>query len=203
LDSSDVDEVIEDFLRSAEPPQHNDWLHNTNNIRSRYQQGSKARLTELWAAIERSTGEMCRRDAPLEDEGPKMLAKLFPVGKGAVPPPPKGKFNVRVERGDFADGVWTVQASVVRRSGVGPWRAEGAMKLEAETGAGVPLVITDVTAGSGVASWPQSGKGQFVVAVPADTDDVHITVNASAPTNETGVSKRARMRVDLRAHEEV
>ena len=77
-EESDAD--IEEFLRAAEPPEHDQWVHHTNALRSRYRPGAKARLDELWSKIRLAVIEMTSSKPGGSEDGPALLMKYFQLG---------------------------------------------------------------------------------------------------------------------------
>ena len=88
------DQAIEEFLRAAEPPEHHEWVHHTNALKSRYRPGAKARLDELWTKIRTATLEICSSKAGQQRGRPSAVGQVLPDGghhrqQGRCPPIPR------------------------------------------------------------------------------------------------------------------
>ncbi len=77
--SSRADRAMEEFLRAAEPPSHNDWISGTDCLRHEYRRGTQARLNGLWRELESSIADIFEDRPSRTKQGPARLAELFPV----------------------------------------------------------------------------------------------------------------------------
>ena len=101
-----ADEVIEAFLRAAEPPSHNRWVHDTDLISTGYKPGSKKALDELWRAIDTALVEIADPRVPSREPGPPALARLFRLGGGRDRGPSPHSFDVRCVEHHFDGARW-------------------------------------------------------------------------------------------------
>jgi hypothetical protein len=189
---SPSDEAVEMFLRAAEPPEHNRWEDSTNNLRSRYQKGSRARLTELWGELSARVRSICKSDVPHEGEGPDKLKRLFPLGGESTPKVPG--YRVNFNGMDRVDGSVVISA-VVKRKLNGqlpkPWAIQGHFVLKGESGKGESLELVEVTPidrnGLNVVVLPK----EFTIAVEKEIDQVVVTVSAKDPATSSFIAARS------------
>ena len=198
------DDIIEDFLRAAEPPAHNDWSHGTNNLRSNYQPGAKARLDELWNKLSLSVLDACRSIPPPEKEGPKALARYFKLGGGPGPTPTAQKFRVHLANVELVGGRWVASGNVKRLRGDRPWAIDLSLWLEGETGQGERLRVTELSGSEDEVEVKKRPDGSGMLTVPAATSEAGFSLSAEpGPGSDigTGLLARTRARLTVRPHE--
>lgn len=95
------DRDLEEFLRAAEPPAHQDWK-STKKLKSKYKRGYRKALQEMKDDIKEQLSEIIRPGIKHGEEGPDKLRKRFDIfkkgsssgGKGG-PERPEEKIRVR------------------------------------------------------------------------------------------------------------
>lgn len=200
--TTDEDSAIEEFLRAAEPPAHDQWVHSTNKLASRYRPGAGARLQELFAKIDSTIVQMCDAAPPTGEAGPPLLAKLFRVGGTSGTTGAKHKFEVRFSQASFDGEEWSVEGKVVRTKGTRPWAVDVDASLEGVGSFKASLPVQSVFhSGTGIAS--QSVKdGELIrYIVPAETDELHFEITARPDPSDQALATESRFRVDARPHE--
>jgi hypothetical protein len=126
---------LERFLRAAEPPAHNRWVHTTRRIQRRYARGSKRALDSLWQEINSVISELGGAAPPPGEQGPEGLAKLLDPGSGVNPPRvPKIELEHAKAHLDESKLEWVVEGSITRSSGDKPWRARLCLVLATDGG---------------------------------------------------------------------
>ncbi len=142
--SSEADRAMEEFLRSAEPPSHNDWTHATDRLRAEYRQGTRRRLTDLWRELEEAISGICEEQPAETEEGPSRLAQLFPMsGQGGGSHSRRSRFRIERLEAWLEDSTWNLKGRVRRIIDDGtPWSFAVTARLDAETGRGriIPVV---------------------------------------------------------------
>lgn len=146
------DIALERFLRASEPPSHNDWVPGTDRLRVEYNQGTQARLNQLWKDLDQAVLDMCEDPLPESRQGPQKLAELFPV-HGGVTTLPKETFRPEGLQAQFDAGRWSISGRVKCLSRQVPsWSFVVGVSLDAETGSGEVLQIEEFAVGEGAAS---------------------------------------------------
>lgn len=197
--STDTDQALERFFRAAEPPEHDKWVSTTDQM-SRYQTGARARLNELWTAMNAAVIELCDQEPPSTQEGPALLARLFPMEGGGTPGGTShSAFKVTYTRHQLTDGTWTVAGKVRRKSGEEEraWSCTIGLWLEGETGKGERMPLASLTATPAGHVAPD-GWGR--VDVPLDVEEVRFEMTAHGPTAGYGRALLARTRVRAEVH---
>lgn len=187
---SEADRAMEEFLRAAEPPSHNDWTHATDRLRAQYRQGAQARLNRLWRELEDNITEICEERPVETEQGPGKLAELFPVsGQGGEVNTRRGMFKVDRLDAWLEAGTWSLSGRVRRLVDNGaPWDFTILAWLDAETGPGEVIPIAEFQVNAGKAriwrnGWrcdlsPEDGGVRFAGRTDpqdADTIDLHRT----------------------------
>jgi hypothetical protein len=196
---SQEEEAVEAFLRAAEPPAHDKWVHWTNQIKSTYQLGAKARLDELWGKLTSAVLEMCHSEPPPREVGPQDLARLFPIGSNKeYSPGPTGNFSVLFDDHSLDEtGHWCVRGRIRRHRGSGRWAADVEMSLQGESGRPERLDLESVSSTAKGVSVSQT-EHAGVISVPADVMEVPFEVKASSREEPLQIVRRTRVRADVR-----
>lgn len=120
-DTSIEAESAERFLRTAEPPDHNDW-RRTDDLTATYVRGAISRIAEFGQAMTSEIRRVLRRPtAGPSEEGPAELRELLAL---APPPQPRSPGFPVVEAlsGTITDdGAWRVQVTVKLPQREDPW----------------------------------------------------------------------------------
>ncbi|WP_055616705.1 helix-turn-helix transcriptional regulator [Streptomyces phaeochromogenes] len=114
--------AAEQFLRTAEPPDHNDWL-GTEDLTATYERGARQKIMDFKKTAEQKVREVLRgqQDEASQDEGPEVLRDLLRLD------PPKvtrsqGFPIVKAIEGAIDDtGAWDVTVTVKLPKRDEPW----------------------------------------------------------------------------------
>lgn len=189
------DEAIDQFLRAAEPPAHDEWTHTTNRLHTEYLSGSQARLKDLWARLDALVAKTFRTKAKDGEEGPEKLRKLFPIGK--KPTPPAGpRLRLTISAGALHGDEWEVTVRLSRSAESPPtsWKAAVVAHFDAESGGSSPLDITAASCDGADAS-VEIIDGQAVVTVEAPATSASVTFTAKVSPSMLAVASRTRLKV--------
>ncbi|WJV48485.1 helix-turn-helix transcriptional regulator [Streptomyces flavofungini] len=120
-------EAAEQMLRTAEPPDHNDWV-GTEDLTATYERGARQRIVDFKRAAEQKVRELLRgaEEQTDQDEGPAVLRELL-----RLDPPKEGR----------AQGFPTVKAISGEVDGAGAWDVEVTVQLPKQD---EPWVLTPV-----------------------------------------------------------
>ena len=146
-DSEDVAQA-EDFLRAAEPPEHDRWV-KTEELASTYARGALTRLTEFRAGMDAAVRQLVgRREAPTS-EGPEVLRDLLRLDAPGVQGR-RGDGHPAIRHLDGAPdstGAWhiTVELKVPPRED--PWLLTPVPKFDVRSGGRPSLAWAQLVAG--------------------------------------------------------
>jgi hypothetical protein len=199
---SDADRAVEEFLRAAEPPAHQDWTHRTERIKAEYQPGAKAALDGLFRDIERIIRELSREEEIESDEGPDALKKLFPLpGLGATAPTPY--YRLGDTQASLEGSEWTFSATYARKEPQDrPWTFRVALHLDQESpgssAAGERVPIASLEAPGCSVTGPEP-DGTMLVESPGGITEVRFS-GRSSPIDQlpAGGLRRVRLRMDVK-----
>ncbi|GAA3303444.1 hypothetical protein GCM10020295_52040 [Streptomyces cinereospinus] len=115
-------EAAEQLLRTAEPPDHNDW-EGTEDLTATYERGARQKIIDFKRLAEQKVREVLRgqEDDTAQDEGPEVLRELLRLD------PPKvvrthGFPTVKAITGAIDDtGAWEVTVTVKLPKREEPW----------------------------------------------------------------------------------
>jgi RNA polymerase primary sigma factor len=131
-----ADNAAEQFLRTAEPPSHNQWTA-TPDLKAVYARGCVTKLDQFIKAATEAVRELVKPTPKDTGDGPNSLKELFRIGSEPVP---HERPRVIEQAGSVdAAGRWRVTARIrlkPRRTAV---RLTPAVYFLAETGAGLPV----------------------------------------------------------------
>ena len=189
------DGELEAFLRACEPPAHNKWDGRTNRIHNEYHRGALRAVNDLWDRITESVIDMCEMPAPDQADGPAMLKKLFPLGRGG---PPQQTFRMNLEGGEFDGTNWVINGRIQRLGSKEPWETSVLAVLDGESGRGVPLTIIDSQLAPGSDASAEMVGGHLKITVPR-ADDVRFTLRAAGGEMPVDLLRRSRARLTARS----
>ncbi len=161
FNSNDV--VLDEFLRAAEPPEHNSW-EVTPKLKLTYKQGYKKLLTDLDQRIKDALKDLVSEKPESGTEGPRLLMSLFPLGDMSNPPaPPRSPITLKNPDAKLVGGQWGFSGRIsVRSDNTKRWNAKIDLKFQAEdasdSSGGVIRAITV----------DRSSEGKGVTAVVTD-----------------------------------
>ena len=193
---SEAHRAADRFLRACEPPAHDEWKASTRRQRELYEAGGSTRIKRLEGDVQSAIDSALFATPPSGAQGPDLLRKLFPVGGGSGGGAgSEHRFATSVQSGELVDGVWTVLADLFHRKGDGLWTARLELALDADSGRGTRLEITEASVeGEGSAS-VELNEGRALVAVDGDA---RVTVRLRSDTADKALSSRTRLRLDAR-----
>ena len=193
------EQAVEAFLRAAEPPAHDKWVHSTNQMKSTYQTGAKVRLDDLWRKLTTAVLDMCRSEPPSHERGPQDLARLFPIGtRGGAATEPR-TFSVLFDDHSLdVEGLWSVRGRIRRTRGSSAWAAICEVRLEGETGRGERLELDSLNVSIPGVTVTGRADNTAEITVPADLDEVAFEIRAVATNEPIEVIRRTRIRTDVR-----
>lgn len=99
----------ERFLRTAEPPAHDNW-EITETLQREYARGSGAAVQRLMGSVRKAVREALAPAVDTPADGPRDLAALFKFGE---PPKPERAPRLIVDSAHVTDqGAWSVEATI-------------------------------------------------------------------------------------------
>lgn len=106
---SQEDRWAEEFLRTAEPPSHDDWT-STQRLKRLYAPGYSKGLREFEKAIRQTARDLLAIETNLSPDGPADLSRRFNFGE---PPSPERAPRIVVQsRSVGDDGAWHIEGAV-------------------------------------------------------------------------------------------
>jgi len=196
------DKAIEEFFRAAEPPAHDNWVDATNNLRSRYERGSRARLGELWAELNARVRSICKSDVPHEGEGPDRLKRMFPLGGDQPPKVPS--YLVKYGGMEKVGGEIVVAVTVERKLNGQPpkqWLISGKLVLKGESGRGEALELLSVAPEDSVGLDVMQLEREVRVAVRSDIERVTLSVRAKDRAVTSFIAARSKVEASFSGRE--
>ncbi len=159
-----ADANAETFLRTAEPPSHNQWTA-TPDLKAVYARGCKAKLEAFLKAAAEAVRELVKPTSKDTGDGPNSLKELFRIGSEPGPRPEQPRVTWQKGKPD-SSGRWGVEARV--RLKARKWRQKltPAVYFLAETGNGTPVSWESLKAEKGC---EVSGLS---LIIPPDTREV-------------------------------
>lgn len=128
---TEADLAAEDFLRTAEPPSHDDWLL-TQDVKDLYAYGAGARIKELFDRTRVAIRELVRPNYAALDDGPQYLKQLLRL-KVSEPPPPKPKIDIK--EASLTGEAWDIVGELRMRPDF-TWRVTPSVTFVGEKGGG-------------------------------------------------------------------
>jgi hypothetical protein len=193
--AAESDRSMERFLRSCEPPAHDEWKAGTPRQRALYEPGAGTRLQQFYADIQARIDEALFASPPAGELGPERLRQLFMVGSGSGGGGSQSahNFSTSIQRGQLENSVWKVVADLHHVKGTGPWMAEVDLYLDAESGRGtrIPIARADIQGRATIVI--EDGRGTISV-----DDEQRVTIDLSSTVADVNVSSRTRLRLDVR-----
>lgn len=192
-----MDRSVEMFLRSAEPPSHNDWKSSTERLSAEYPRGAKTSIEALYSAIDGFVADALGEIRESTDQGATELAKLFPLPGDSPGPPPPDKFRLDDLDASFENGMWHFTGSVrVVAQGGGKWQFRVIPELDTDSGKRDRLELAEFNVDGADVSRSHDG---IWCLVPPDTARVYFlgrTHPQSAVLSPNDVRRtRLRLRV--------
>jgi hypothetical protein len=108
---TESDSALEEFLRLAEPPAHDDW-QSTEKLRETYKQGYAKAVNSLKRSVRDELADLTTPETSGSERGPDRLSRRFPInprGQGGLTGGPgrgKSPLHFRDLGGEFAVDTW-------------------------------------------------------------------------------------------------
>ncbi|MGD8862187.1 MAG: hypothetical protein PVI30_19400 [Myxococcales bacterium] len=172
------DVAVEQFLRLAEPPSHDDWVP-TQQLKETYKPGYRKALEDLKASVDETLRALLQPAAMQGTRGPERLQKRFPIGKQGAVDKRQSAFHIRELSAELhADG-WRFSGAIEPARPGAAWRAElRAYEVDDGGREGDPLAVAALDA-DGQVSIRLEGGGAILEA-PAGTRRVRFSGRADA-----------------------
>ncbi|MFJ2675221.1 helix-turn-helix transcriptional regulator [Streptomyces sp. NPDC087525] len=137
--SSDAEEA-ERFLRTAEPPDHNDWT-STEDLTATYVRGARQCILNFKKAAEQAVRDLLKgqEEESDADEGPQILRDLLTL---EAPKQPRNQSFpvVHAVEGDVSDGgAWRVRVTVKLPDREAPWVLSPIARFMVRSGGSIPV----------------------------------------------------------------
>jgi len=158
------DNAAEWFLRTAEPPSHNQWTA-TPDLKAVYARGCKTWLEAFLKAATEAVRDLVKPAPKDTGDGPNSLKELFQIGSEPAASPEQPRVIAQQGAVD-SDGRWRVNARIRLKARKTCQRLTPAVYFLAETGTGTPVKWESLTAEKGCAV-----QG-FNLLIPPDTREV-------------------------------
>jgi hypothetical protein len=157
------DRAVEEFLRLAEPPEHDSWESNAR-LRSTYEPGYKKALDDMFDDVRKQLRQLVAATPTGSEAGPRLLARMFPIGDSG-PTVKKQPFSIKSSTATLSpDGFWVFSGEVRPRNDlVGPWQVTVRMLVSTEDGKGDASILGDIRSRDGDSTL-QGGTGTVVAA---------------------------------------
>jgi transcriptional regulator with XRE-family HTH domain len=161
-----ADQAAEMFLRTAEPPSHNQWTA-TPDLKAVYARGCISRLDAFLKAAADAVRDLVKPTPKDTGDGPNALKELFRIGAEPAPTErPRVVEQTGTVEGDGHDARWRVSARVRMKARRTPMKLTPAVYFLAETGTGTPVGWLSLKAEKGC-----EARGLSLI-VPPDTREV-------------------------------
>jgi len=141
-----ADRAAERFLRTAEPPSHNNF-ELTPQLKAEYAPGSKKAIDDFIQAIKDAIRELIKPISKEETDGPQAIKELLNISTSA---PSSQKVRIVHSTGSVQDQKWHVTGTIrVTKPGAHEYRVNPVMIFLAESGGGKPVHWESLTPGKG------------------------------------------------------
>jgi hypothetical protein len=168
---SEGDRDVEKFLRSAEPPEHDDW-RSTEKMRGQYKQPYKKRLDEMEEQVEEELRKAVMKETDLGERGAEKLSEMIPYGKAAGETTSGSKFNFKNRDGYIQDSRWIFEGDVEAEE-EGNWTLKVSVSSADEEG---KSVRQKNIADANMDRDHRIEDGELIVDVEEDTKSLHFEV---------------------------
>lgn len=132
------------FLRTAEPPNHDEWK-STPDLGTEYARGGKSAIDKFIFAAKAKVRELVRPPTDDLDDGPNAIKELLNIGD-EDDDSPGAPYVYRPTGTPSDDGSWSVQAKIKVKRGELAWLVEPVITFQKETGAGEKVKWKKLTA---------------------------------------------------------
>lgn len=140
VDSTTEANAADEFLRSAEPPAHNDWT-NTPDLKASYEWGCGKNVSAFIASATEQIRELVKADARDLGTGPDSIRELFRVGteRGDTRASAERPRVVPISSHVDGDGRWVIECKCRFTANAKKRVAKPVLLFLAESGGGQPV----------------------------------------------------------------
>ncbi|MEU9886981.1 helix-turn-helix transcriptional regulator [Sphaerisporangium sp. NPDC051011] len=125
--------AAEEFLRAAEPPEHNDWK-KTDDLTAMYVRGAATRIQEFRAGMLAEVRKLVRTPEKKSEDGPTVLRELLSLDLPSPPRSPGFPTVGAVEGTVRPDGAWQVRVEVRLPQREDPWIMAPVLRFATRSG---------------------------------------------------------------------
>jgi len=196
------DVALDEFLRTAEPPEHKSW-EVTPKLKLTYKQGYKKLLTDLDQRIKDALKDLVTEKPEGGTEGPRLLMSLFPLGNmNDRPPSHRSPITLKNPDAKLVGGQWEFSGRIsVRSDNTKRWRAEIDLKFQAEdasdSSGGVIQTVTIDKSSEGKGVTADVANGIAYVAGPSSVKQVDF-MGTTDPQKYPADAKRTTVSLTLK-----
>lgn len=143
--SSPDAEAAERLLRTAEPPDHNDWV-GTEDLTATYVRGAQRRILDFKRDVEQRVRDVLRGQEPEqnEDEGPEVLKELLRLDAPKTPRIQGFPTVHSVEGWVDEHSAWRVRVTVKFPEREDPWVLAPVVRFTGRDGGGIPVAWAEL-----------------------------------------------------------
>lgn len=185
------DASIDDFLKAAEPPAHDNW-QDTRHLTEQYGEGAKARVNDVQQTVRGAVQDLIQRSGGGGDHVAGKLAERLGIGTGPGPSPPPGPAAFTHDSDltfDDADERWELTADVEPRAeSHEEWDLEVRLVRLSSRGRHLGTVPMETVDCDEPSVTRDNEDDTYTFEVPADVDAVTLS-GRSAPTEDHGRTK--------------
>ncbi|PJE99173.1 transcriptional regulator [Streptomyces carminius] len=145
---TDDTDLAEAFLRTSEPPEHNDWT-KTEELSSRYARGARQRILDFRRDMNVTVRQLVARREEKLQGGPTVLRELLRLdGGGSAGRRTDGHPTIRNVDGELtSSGAWRVQVEVKLPQRDDPWLMTPVAKFDVRSGGRPTVRWSELVAG--------------------------------------------------------
>lgn len=197
---SEADNALEEFLKDAEPPSHDQWKA-TERIQEEYRKGSRSRLDRLWRDLDEAVVELCGQEIRSDAEAPEALARLFrrdTTQVGKTQKQDDQKLQLADLNAFFDEGVWRFSGRVMQTGVLNkPWGFSLLIRLDSEAGEGEKLLIGKLRASGEAAVKIKSELAECVVQPSSQEVEFEGTTKVAGEDALMPDLQRTRVRIEI------
>lgn len=187
-----VDDLnAERFLRTAEPPAHDDWKV-TPELKAEYAPGGGKAVQDFFSRVREEIRRQVRPQVKDLNEGPEGLRDLLRIS-GTIPPPPPRPSILRPSGSVDRDGRWNIRGRIRVPNTGATWHVTPVLIFAAETGGGT--TVNWLEKGLEVDQPCRVEDGEIII--PPGTREVPFR-GISDPSSHPVPANECAVRVDLR-----
>jgi len=120
------------FLRTSEPPSHNNWT-STPDLSAEYHRPTKKAIEDFINEVRKAVGDIVRPSTEELDDGPNAIKELLAIGEEDDPPPERPRVY-RPETKLLPDGSWHITSKIHVKPKPHRWRLKPVLLFDAESG---------------------------------------------------------------------